>query len=154
MSAGSVQGERLNLSGAYLCRGVSARCQDSVQYSVYFLYNNGVILYVGTMCSANLQETLAQIRSGKFHEYLNDQRGDITHWGVLNINNDSIEFEIHTPRANPKTVVKRGMILSDTSFLLTKFINNYRRGEITDIEEFYYLKRVDVKADSTNIFIK
>jgi hypothetical protein len=154
LSLGTVQNGQINLKGAYLNKGINFRCNDSVQYSIYFLYSNGVILYAGTTCNSDIASTFNKMDSDDFQSSLNDQRGDITHWGSLKIVNEHIEFEMYTPRASPIAVIRSGKILSDTAFVITRFVDNYHKRKSTEIEEFYYLKPLTFKIDSTNKFVK
>jgi len=146
---GIVEKGKLNLNGAYIHKVGWPDPEWGVSV-IYFLYCNGIILEVGAELSN--KPDLTRYSSKNFHTFLNDNRGDMTHWGALDIHGDQISWEIYPPRAFSKTMIRRGRILNDTSFVITSvYLNSDRKSE--PLEEYYFLTRTNFKIDSTNRFV-
>lgn len=146
---GVVEKGKLNLNGAYIHKVGWPDPEWSVSV-IYFLYSNGIILKVGAELSN--EPDLTRYSSKDFHAFLNDNDGDVTHWGALDIHGDQISFEIYPPRAFSKTVIRRGKIVNDTSFVITSLYSN-SLGKSEQLEEYYFLERTNFKIDSTNRFV-
>lgn len=125
--------------------------------SVYFIYQNGVIYYIGSVLDSELKEYLNYANTKDFHNATNDQRGDITQWGIFRTDNEDVEYEIHSPSSGGrvKSVIRYGKILNDTTFIISHFLNNYdRKPKKRPTHEVYHFRKYSPKPDSTNIFIK
>lgn len=76
-----------------------------------------------------------------------------TNIGVFQINEESIEFETWEAGRDIITFSFYGEILNDTTFLITKQVNNDSGGSET-LNLTYRFRQFSPKPDSTNTFIK
>lgn len=117
--------------------------QDDL-FTVYFLYENGIIRHEGDKIDTSSQHIL-NLANNK------------TNWGVVNISANVIKFERWYPSSGGglPAIVRERKILSDTSFHITR---SYRQEngveeEIRDKDEINFFKEFSPKPDSTNMFI-
>ena len=76
-----------------------------------------------------------------------------SHIGVFTINKESIEFETWEAGRDIITFSNYGKILNDTTFSITKQVNNDNsKSDILNL--IYKFKQYSSKPDSTNNFIK
>ena len=80
--------------------------------------------------------------------------GSKTGWGVFKVNSDEIEIETWTSSNGGalKTVVERGAIIDEETFVITSFHNNYNEKTSVRNDTFHF-KQFSPKPDSTNRFI-
>jgi hypothetical protein len=138
---------KLKLNGFYIRRD---SVNGNVQSSIYVLYQDGKLLYVGTF-DENEFDT----------KYLTDAvilekvRSTLPSWGLYEISRDTISFEKwHYTGGAPKiTYVRRGSILNDSTFIINQ-VARPDGSERTDVKETYHFNKFHPKPDSTNDFIK
>ena len=141
-------GTELKVNGCYYI------LYENTMTWVYFLFNNGTILYWG--CEYSIDDTIEFNKDLMDKNYISYLQEDKVSWGIYIIENDSIKFERWYPREPPSPAyVRSGIILNDTTFLITE---GYRlvRGEKTEYrikDETYHFKKISPKPDSTNRFV-
>jgi hypothetical protein len=120
--------------------------------SIYFFYNNGVVLY-GYSFNSNISlDSIDKIY--RTNGYFNSARKTQTGWGVFHINDDRIKFETWGASNGPAIVVTRlGQILNHNSFIISNLYNGYTKKYYAKNDTFYF-HAFSPKPDSTNAFIK
>ncbi len=121
-------------------------------YRILFLYRNGVVLALPFSPSEEALSDLEEsFRNGEFYQkYKNNKR----FWGVFAVANNSIVYEqwgINQGGGKPVWQFS-GPILSDTSFLINKYLEP-KTGESHEKNQIWYFKQFFPKPDSTNSFI-
>lgn len=128
---------------------------DMSWYLLHFLYQDGTLLQFGGIKgnnNLNNQDYLAKyIAESK--TYIN--RENRTDWGVYIIDGNRIAFEKWEPSSGggSKTVVRKGKVLNDTTFVITEKLNHYD-GKIYHVQDTFRFRAFSPKPDSTNRFIK
>lgn len=126
--------------------------QSGDRLNVYFLYRNGVILFIGSISPNEITEKerhfndIKSIELRKETKYL---------WGLYKIKGDSIAFEKwYAGSGSPKPAyIRQGKIINDTTFVITLSKRN-NGSEIRLKNEVYHFKKFTPKPDSTNVFIE
>jgi hypothetical protein len=137
-------GSALKLDGYYY-----QSYQDGNMVDIYFLSRNGVIINAGAFEANKLD-----LYERKFSDtaFVNKLRNVKFNWGVFQIDGDSMKFEKWYPSERPyRTKIKEGIILNDSTFLITKVRN--QKGEMALKNEAYHFKRFTPKIDSISKFI-
>jgi hypothetical protein len=143
-------GNQLRINGYYY-----QKYGDPEKLTVYFLYENGILLYAGSGYEmSKMNEFENKFASNQFIE----KRKDVKFcWGLFNIDSTNIMFERWYPSERPyKAYIRAGEILNDTTFVITQSyrMKSGKKTEIRDRSETYQFKQFDPKPDSTNKFIK
>lgn len=140
-------GDQLRMDGYYYQK------VDKSFFSIYFFYENGILLSAGGVFSdGNAIEEYIEKEFLKNEGYKNHK----TFWGLFNIEGDTIKFERWYPSDPPlKAYVREGEILNDTTFVITE---SYRlvdghRTDLTQRNEVYYFREFSPKPDSANPFV-
>ena len=115
-------------------------------------YRNGVCMNVFSRIES--QDTLSFIENEiLLNEALRSNfRNTPNHIGVFQINAKSIEFETWEAGRDIITFSNYGEILNDTTFLITKQVNN-DSGKSESLNLKYRFRQFSPKPDSTNNFI-
>lgn len=120
-------------------------------YTVYFFYQNGVVLYGSSFPINELSEQESQYKNGTHYKYAESFK---YYWGVFQVEGDKIAFERWYPSQPPLKVLRRsGIILNDSTFQITKSMRT-DGSNAKDINELYHFKAFSPKPDSVNKFIK
>lgn len=142
---------KLNLNGYFYLK-------TSVPFDntndVYFLYENGIILYVGSL-SANDEITISNYINNEVLKYKTVYKSK-SGWGLYKITNDKIDFEIWFVRnagEKIKTFKYTGDILNKNTFKINNIYNGYTKKNVL-IEDLFEFRQFSPKPDSTNNFIK
>lgn len=125
--------------------------KDEGYYDIYFLYSNGVILYIGTISQSKVKNIDKYISSTE-QNYKTGKTG----LGIFIIQDSLIKFERWHPTSAfepTPTYIREGKILNDTTFHITKIYRS-KGTELIEVDEVYHFKQFSPKPDSTNIFIK
>jgi hypothetical protein len=141
--------QKLNLSGYYYLK--SSKPYENTN-DIYFLYENGVILYGGSPSSNN-------------ESYINDLLNNVLlknnsiynykyRWGRYIIKDNDLEFERWIPSSGGplKTVIFKGQILNNNSFVIKSTYSNYSKSG-NKLENLYEFRPFSPKPDSTNKFV-
>lgn len=153
-SSGQVENNSIRLNGFYWSKVVNPK---EVWYKTFFLYKNGTLLYGGGINNINtFPKDMADFR--KYTRMNSDSVVEQTtksSWGIYNIKGKSFEFEKWEPSSGGplKTVIRRGRILNDTTFIITEKINHYD-GKTYQVQDTFHFMPYSPKPDSTNRFIK
>ncbi|MDR2916032.1 MAG: hypothetical protein LBV74_14605 [Tannerella sp.] len=143
-------GNKLRIDGYYYENFDS---RNNPYISVFFLYENGIILYGSSFSVDQIIKQEERYRNG-FHA--SNAAKFKYYWGVFQINGDKIKYEKWVPVEGPLfTVTYEGVILNDTTFVINK---NYitkegKKKEPGEIYWEYHFKQFSPKPDSTNRFI-
>lgn len=140
-------GNELNIhAGLYLHRDSAGEILSS-----FFFYRDGVMIDPGAID----QEKIDRSRDAGGWEDAATFKDNKSRWGIFEISNDEIKIEQWVVFQNDplKTIVSRGVILSDTSFTIREVVNN-RTNEVFEIDWLYELESFAPKPDSTNTFIQ
>jgi hypothetical protein len=124
---------------------------NSNKVQIYFLYQNGIIMYGLTQDKNNLISFEEDFRSGKF--YL-DYAHNKYIWGIYEINAEVFKFERWYPSEKPhRTSIREGLIQNDSTFTIKK---SYKAdgSDLVERDELYKFKKLNPKPDSTNMFVK
>lgn len=137
-------GRKLRVDGYYY--------RTSGVYTIYFLYRNGVIFELGSYLPAEIQKSEHSFNN---IEMINSIKEKKYSWGIFRIKNDSIEYEKWFPANGPSKLVyvRKGKILNDTTFVITQLMR-YDGSESESCNEIYHFKKIAIKPDSINVFIK
>jgi hypothetical protein len=119
--------------------------------TVYFFYDNGILLYGSSFPIDHLSEHESDYIDGEHYEFAKNLK---YYWGVFNINGGEIMFERWYPSQPPlRAFISSGTILNDTTFHINRFYHS--DGSVSDeVNETYHFRQFTPKPDSTNIFIK
>ncbi|MEZ4909038.1 MAG: hypothetical protein R2771_15675 [Saprospiraceae bacterium] len=140
------------LSGYYLVheKEVYDGCAHK---STYFFYSNGVVLYGGSYYASDsiVFIKLKNIIDQYGLSFFNDSKPG---WGSYCENNNKIDFEIWMPSSGGglKTVIRSGIILNDTCFLINKIFDNYSK-KMESANDTFYFQQFCPKPDSINKWV-
>lgn len=130
----------LRIDGYYIHK------ENSIIYSSYVLYGNGIIRFTGGVPAGEDEAYLEELF---LRGLRNDQKGL---WGIFLVKDSTITFERWYSSEPPlRAYINEGKILNDTTFIITK---TYRKDRVTIKSELYRFKRFLYKPDSTNKFIR
>lgn len=120
----------------------------------FFLYENGVLVYGGgiyDLCE-NSASFLQFIKRNSDRVFKQKNKSS---WGGYIIIGRNIQFEKWEPSSGGpmKTVVRRGHILNDTTFVISEKFNHYD-GRTYPVQDTFRFREFSPKPDSTNRFIK
>jgi hypothetical protein len=121
--------------------------------SVYFLYRDGIILYVYSHQDKNLDKIEIEMLNNNM--YNDNKKGDKASWGVFLIDGNTIQFErwdASTGGGLP-TIKCSGYIENDTTFHITRTYSSETKKEYL-VDLTYHFKPFAHKPDSTNVYIK
>ncbi len=145
-------GNELRIDGYYYT--VSAN-SDYLYYHEYFFYKDGMLLVL-----SGITNSYAEMDDYILTFYINcdDYKDYLKSWGLFHINDGNIKIEHRAPGRplSKTTYIKEGVILNDTTFLITKIysMRKGKKGEIKERNETYHFRQFSPKPDSTNNFIK
>lgn len=123
---------------------------DDKSISIFILYKNGIIRYMGTFEDYDLKKVDKILLD---EELLKKAENSKFSWGVYIINKDSIYYEKWNPSEKPyKTVKYYGKIINDTTFIINTIISKDKLLKFKEIK--YHFKKFDPKPDSITKFIK
>jgi hypothetical protein len=116
-------------------------------------YRNGIILDMGGV-ALSLEEADEYIQS-KFIEGSTHPNYEYSKWGLFIIDGQIIKIEQYyaTDDITRWTYIREGVILNDTTFLITVFYRSDGK-ERVEVDEIYHFRHFYPKPDSTNNFIK
>lgn len=116
----------------------------------FFLYENRIV-----SGGAYIRLDAFDKKSEEFYRYVTPLKDDRSHWGLFTINQDEIKLEKWEPSngGGMKTVISSGVVLNDTTFILTERFNHYSH-KIDAIQDTFRFHHYYPKPDSTNRFIK
>lgn len=118
--------------------------------TVYFLYQNGMILHADDFSPSKLSEKEEVYRNGQYYQWVKD---DYTSWGVFHIDNNTIKFERWYPGdVSWKTFIRTGEIVNDTTFHITESQRSDGT-EVREKDETYHFRAFSPKPDSVCTFI-
>jgi len=118
--------------------------EDSVTYrKIYFLYENGIMLNGNAVKLDKEYSYETKFRDETYVKYKNKRKDS---WGILNIRNDSIQFEFLYCAEVCKSAVSAGKILNDTTFVITEHDQKKNR----TINFFYHFKQFSPKHFTMN----
>jgi len=140
-------GDELRIDGYYYSNLTLA---DDIGVAVF--YRDGFC--INTWVKPINQDTLSYIENNILFndEFINKIKSIPTHIGVFKINAKSIEFETWEAGRDIITFSHYGEILNDTTFLITKQVNN-DSGKSYSEKLTYKFRQFSPKPDSTNTFI-
>jgi len=117
----------------------------------YFFYQNGVVLYGMAIQISKIHATEEEFKSVNFAQFVRKSK---TGWGVFQVNANEIEFETWEPSSGGglKTSVRSGVILNDTTFVITNLFSNYTKKNYPKNDTFHF-KKLTPKPDSTNRWV-
>lgn len=139
---------KLRFDGYYI---VDDKKDETV--STYILYRNGIIFYVMSINRKEIPELEKKMINmnldmTEFHRY---------HWGVFQIEGDSIKYEKWAAYDGYKPAfLHSGYILNDTTFVITSVSSDskiFDKPRYTKTNTVYRFKQLPLKPDSTNNFI-
>lgn len=142
-------GSELKINGYYI--GESRFDEESSE--IFFFYRNGVLLYGTSYKNTTPIEDIENNYSSE--EYNDGIKKSRAGWGVFNISNDELDFELWAAGSGgpSKTVVRFCNILNDTTFVATELLNNYN-GVTSVLNDTFRFKQFSPKPDSTNMFVQ
>jgi len=141
-------GDQLRIDGFY-----HQINKDGYIVNVWFYYRNGILFQIpirseitdpAAFISLLTKETIESNRKRKYN------------WGIFKIKGNeflSEHWETPTQGNYLATITMTGEILSDTSYVITKYINS-QRGMSGGGDSYWYFYPFSPKPDSTNVFIK
>lgn len=134
--------KKLKLNGYYYIQG------NDMTY-LYFLYENGTILNAAGFNKNEWAEHERELIDKSKREKVISLKYN---WGVYQIRGDSIQFERWHPSERPyRTALRKGVILNDTTFIITKVFSS--KGTEAPESDVYHYKRFSTKIDSITTFI-
>lgn len=117
----------------------------------WFLYRNGISTYGYVYPYSELEQVEYDFKNGNYSKLMGD---DKFRWRIFQVHGNTIEFEGWDSNGFKWTTFKEyGEIIDDTTFMITKEIENgevheYAKGDV------FHFKQFSPKPDSTNNFIK
>jgi hypothetical protein len=123
--------------------------------TVYFLYQDGIILYAYSHRNKNLDEIEMDMLNNDMYNGNKNKKGDKTRWGVFLIEGKNIQFERWDASTGGRlpTIKCSGYIVNDTTFHITRTYSSETEKEYF-VDWIYHFKQFDNKPDSTNVYIK
>jgi hypothetical protein len=148
MSKTPYTGNELRIDGYYYSNLTSA---DDIAIAVF--YRDGVCINVYTRVEG--QDTISYIENEILlnESIISTFMSTPTNIGVFHINTESIEFETWEAGRDIITFSNYGEILNDTTFLITKQVNN-DSGKSETLNLIYRFREFSPKPDSTNNYVK
>lgn len=148
MTKAPYTGTELRIDGYYYSNLVFT---DRIGIAIF--YRDGVC--INTWVKPVNQDTLSYIENEILlnSAFINKIKSIPTHIGVFQIKTKSIEFETWEAGRDIITFSHYGEILNDTTFLITKQVNN-DSGKSYSEKLTYRFRQFSPKPDSTNNFIK
>lgn len=141
--------KKLRLDGYYIrsiCNDSKALCN----YQTLFLFESGITFWSGTFDengTSNINKKLNQSYFNKVHKIK-------FNWGLYQILGDSIIFEQWYHGGKNYAYTSLGVILNDTTFVITGSKRSHRPKEgFKKINEIYHFVEFYPKPDSTTTFI-
>ncbi len=147
MTSENFTANSLNLEGYYFTKnGLN-------DYSVFFLYKNGILKYEGTFLNVSDLENLDKKVS------FNPNKDHLKHapylWGVFKVRGLQIEIErwlSDSSGAYPVEIMI-GEIINDVTFVIKRTMVKHSKIDKT-VNHTYHFRKFSPKPDSTNNFIK
>jgi hypothetical protein len=144
-----------NNSGALKLRGyyfTNSEGKDGSLITIYFLYNDGIIINVGTIPVSKWSSFESELTTTSFGVNLKRLKDA---FGVYQISNGHIKFDMWYPGPGPAKLVylRSGSIVNDSTFIIDLIERKSRRTSET-VREIYHFKQFNPKPDSVNEFIK
>jgi hypothetical protein len=141
----------LKLNGYY---SVKEKGESLGLISIYFLYENGIILYAGSYKNSNLIDIESKIKTNYVQNNNKVAKNYIIDWGVFNIHNQMITIEKWEPtQGKRRSSIRKGVIIDDKSFRINYFFSPFVNKEY-QTGDTYFFHQFSPKPDSTNNFIK
>ena len=119
---------------------------EDERMSIIFFYENGVLLRLSGLPKSEL--VTQDFTCDKWIQRFRGHRGN---WGLFVVDGDVIKFERWVAGPPRGTFIWEGVILNDTTFLITKSYSS-DKSELRERNELWHF-RASPKPDSTNIFI-
>ncbi len=141
-------GDELRIDGYYYSNITSLN-----DLGIAIFYRDGFCIHVFT--DIECQDTLSFIENEILlnESLISNFINTPSNIGVFKINSEAIEFETWEDGRDIITFSNYGEILNDTTFLITKQVNN-DSGKSYSEKMTYYFKQFSPKPDSTSIYIK
>jgi hypothetical protein len=135
------RGKEIKTEGYYYAFSKTSTGESSG--TIFFLYQNGVFLYLGSPKSGTIKELDNYVLQHNTASTIPDAR---EFWGVFQIeqNQVSIERWLFSSGRNIPSKVFQGQIVNDTTMSLKLF----------DIVETWKFRAFSAKPDSTNAYVK
>lgn len=137
----------LNLNGYYFTKN------SSDEYSVFFLYKNGIVKYEGIFLNVSDLENLDKRVS------INPNKDQLKYarylWGFFKVRGSQIEIErwlSDSSGAYPVEIMV-GEIINDVTFVIKRTMVKQSKIDKT-VNQTYHFRQFSPKPDSTNFFIK
>lgn len=141
-------GQSLRIDGYYYL----SRLNTEENTNVFFIYNNGVILSMGSFPLKELEKRESIFLNSSF---LSKNSRIKFQWGIYQIDSkqSTITYEKWYPSQRPYAAYRKiGKIMNDTTFILTESMR-IDGSEKSVIEEIYKFKKFKPKPDSVNTFV-
>jgi hypothetical protein len=141
---------KLNLNGYYFTKSNNNPKANNI-FDVFFLYENGIILYVGSL-EKNDELTISNYINNEILLFKSIYKSKLG-WGLYTIKDNSIKIETWSPSSGGKVITTTtiGTILNKNSYKITEEIGKRKNFYYEEIFEF---RQFNPKPDSTNNFIK
>ncbi len=142
-------GNQLRIDGYYYKMDISSNTIGVT----YFFYEDGTLLHGGGWPYEDQFEGLEA--SFRIENWYNIIKKHKLAWGIFQVEWNEISFERWYPSSGGPSpaYVRSGVILNDTTFVITKSIRS-KTGEENELNETYHFKEFFPKPDSTNSFVK
>jgi hypothetical protein len=138
-----LKNEKIKTNGYYIG-------ESNGVFDILVLYKNGIIRYLGSETTNDIEQVNKYIRSLKPSTSKMAKSG----WGTYYIKNKEIEYDMYYPRADSPVFTKKGNFINDSTFVI-KLISKFdSKKEIKNIDITYRFISFNPKPDSTNNFIK
>jgi hypothetical protein len=140
-------GNELKIDGYYFRED-----KISSRVIIYFLYNNGILLYGGAPLISEIEKREREFTNG---DWYHTRKNDKAAWGIFCIDEQKIKiekWEASTGIGLP-VYMREGNILNDTTFHI---IYGHKSDESnkSNLDELWHFKQFANKPDSTNVYIK
>ena len=140
----------LRLDGFYYEKNTFLDPQGTEWVTIYFLYNNGVLLNQSGIKLNKPSHDIDIKPSSKA-----SRKSTVLDWGIFNIQNNTVlEFEKWEPSSGggAKTNIYTAEILNDSTFVVKQVFSHYNNETYTVQDTFHFMP-FSPKPDSTNVFI-
>lgn len=135
------QNGTLRINGFYSYEDINAY---SPSYSIFVLYNNGVVLQSHT---SNINDYEANIPITDYSQFKNG-------WGAFYIQNNSLRIEVWEPRVCGYPVyVYKGHILNDSTFWINEYYRASNNENYTQLDDTFRFKQTASKPDSIQPYL-
>jgi hypothetical protein len=142
-------GDELRIDGFYYQKTP----EGNINNTLYFFYRNGIKFELQMKEKVKYPiDCISELTS----ERIESQRKRKYHWGIFKINDNAFLSEQWSTPIDGNyvhTITQTGEIVSDTTFIITKFINT-AGGGAANVNASWYFSPYSPKPDSTNVFIK